>query len=209
MISKTYTSPSFVINLWTLLIRPLFDYSILHSKLYSQNKTKLFISKENQSLKKVLSLRKTTSNKIISEIMGYNPDKFAQELLDKSKYKWNQRLKYEEAQSLEKSYRIKTNPILISWHLIKSFNILFHKCEDHNQLISPFHLKYCHNIEKIPNISDLLFKGWIINNNIKMNQARKSRIKKKLNKFFVEQKNFYEQLIKIFSTKPTPDNLTY
>ena len=87
MIPKAAISPRFLINLWTLLIRPNFDYALCMLGFNHKYKGDKIVKASIGSLKKLLRLRITFPTKLIMGLMGYNPFEFARELTQNSRNK--------------------------------------------------------------------------------------------------------------------------
>ena len=83
-IPKKAVSPAFIINLWTLLVRPLFDYAILHAMLSKTKFYQEFLRTQRGSFKNVLGIRDSVETKVIEGLMGYSPLEFGQEMLEQA-----------------------------------------------------------------------------------------------------------------------------
>ena len=84
-------TPKFIINIWTLIIRPVFDYAFCLAKLKNKTGENLYIAEELQSFKKLMSLRRSTSNQLIRNLIGYDPEKLCQEIIRRADAKWSER----------------------------------------------------------------------------------------------------------------------
>ena len=69
IIPKKSITPRFLINIWTLIIRPIFDYALCLAKLKNKTGEKLYLTEELRSFKQLMSLRKTT-NEAIRDLIG-------------------------------------------------------------------------------------------------------------------------------------------
>ena len=49
-----------------------------------------------------------------------------------------------------------------TWNMFWYNNLLFSKCENHNTIITPNHIKNIHNITNPPNLSAILYEDYII-----------------------------------------------
>ena len=56
IIPKKSITPMFVINLWTLFIRPLFDYALVHFMVYDTNSLSEILQLQRQSFKRTLGI---------------------------------------------------------------------------------------------------------------------------------------------------------
>ena len=89
IIPRKTSNPAFIMNLWAVFIRPLFDYgSILCTISGKKLAEGTLLKRINGIFKRTAGLRKNTSNKIVSMCLGYFPLKFAQEKTRLSLEKW-------------------------------------------------------------------------------------------------------------------------
>ena len=149
MIPKKATNPSLQINLWTMFIRPLFDYaslSIITNEVeYIQN---ILLRKIYGSFKRTIGLRKNTSIQMIENMLGYSPLKLAEEKVVTSVKKWEAYCQNTPFPNVISNFRIYTSSIMLNWETIKSHNLLNLKCDIHkNERITVQHLRERHNIE--------------------------------------------------------------
>ena len=183
MIPKAAISPRFLINLWTLLIRPNFDYALCMLGFNPKYKGDKIVKASIGSLKKLLRLRITFPTKLIMGLMGYNPFEFARELTQNSRNKWQSRLTRQEMAPLKSNVsRIQASPILISWDLLRLYNRMFGKCPLDKEPLTRMHLELNHDI-KVPDIDVLMQKGFLIEKKLKYTK-RKGRIYKFIEYFF-------------------------
>ena len=69
MIPKKSITPRYLINIWTLIIRPIYDYAFCLAKLKNITGERKYMAEEMESFKKLMGLRKTTSNELIKDLI--------------------------------------------------------------------------------------------------------------------------------------------
>ena len=151
IIPKKYTTPNLISNLWTVLIRPIFDYAIIIASLKSERKLNTHVTKERARYKKMMGIRITKANSIFEMMMGYNPTVYAKELIEMAKEKWKNRINYQNS-SVEnkKDCKYNTNLLVISWNGLRTNNVLYQKCPHHPELLFNIeHLKNYHCVTLI------------------------------------------------------------
>ena len=197
IIPKQTITPKLLINLWTVLIRPLYDYAICHAKLSGGKKLEEYIAREVRSFEQTLGLRISTPSNLIMQMMGYDPKLFADHIIAVSHEKWTARTERKTIQTKYINYKIKTDPILLSWAVLKTSNLLWNHCEAHNCSISPLHIKQMHDTQFIePNIERLLKDGLQVKRRYQRTK-RRGKILKIVEKTYKRQQN---QLIRIVSS---------
>jgi len=121
IIPKNSVSPKFIINLWTLIIRPIFDYAICFAKLKNKTSFKKYIAQELSSFKQLMGMRSTVSNEIIKDMMTYDPEQFCQEVIRRAEIRWDERKIHRISQeecSTPIQYRRETSTLLLTWKMI-------------------------------------------------------------------------------------------
>ena len=198
IIPKRNVTPKFILNLWTLIIRPIFDYSICVATLL-QKKTEIkeFITAQGISLKKALGLKMNTQKIIIKDLMGYDTEEFANYLIRNARTKWQTRVIKSEAIRAEKTYKLKTNPLLLNWYTFKLHNILWKTCKPHNCFLTQQHILDFHKIDNLPNITKLLQEGFEINS--KIQEAMTKRGKSKLIKKILDTQNKHKLMYELIN----------
>jgi hypothetical protein len=176
VIPKRCVSPKLMINLWTLIIRPIFDYGVCFAHLLENSKIKWYITQIKKSFKRVMGIRVSTSDKDVKKLMGYDPAMFAAHQVRNAEVRWQER-KTRTTVPAENSneFRIAGSSILLSWPLLKINNMLFNKCQKHDCLNTPQHLKDVHGIQRIPSIEAVMDQGKEIDKRLKSTK-RKGRI---------------------------------
>ena len=180
IIPKNSITPRYLINLWTLIIRPIYDYAFCIAKLRNKTDEKQYMVAELQSFKKLMSLRNTTSNELIKDLIGYDPDKLASKIIRLAELRWNERngIVYQE-ENMEINYRRKTSNLLVTWNMLWCNNSFFSKCKTHNTVITPAHIRLLHGGENMTSLSEILKEGYEVNDKIKKNKSeRRGRILK-------------------------------
>jgi len=173
MIPKRCVTPKLLINLWSLIIRPVFDYSMNLALANGRSKLGWYLTQARKSFKKVLRLRKSTSNEIINALMGYDPRKFAEEQVRVAEEKWESRRRRASSEDDQRvGYRLPVSNVLVSWELLKMNNILFNKCKRHNCLITQAHLAEAHRIHLLPDILQVMREGWVIEKRLERTKRR-------------------------------------
>jgi hypothetical protein len=165
-----------MINLWTLIIRPIFDYGVCFAHLLENSKINWYITQIKKSFKRVLGIRKSTPDKVVEKLMGYDPALFASHQVRNAEVRWQER-KTKRTMPTENlnSFRIAGSSVLLSWPLLKINNMLFNKCQKHTCLTTPQHLKDAHGIQEIPSIEAIMDQGIEIDGRLK-NTKRKGRV---------------------------------
>jgi len=182
MIPKKTTTPRYLINLWTLIIRPVYDYAYCLAKLKNKTNEKKYLAEELRSFKKLMSLRITTSNELIKDLIGYEPNKLCSEIIRRAERRWNERKGITVATADHKSeekvqYRRETSNLLVTWDMLWCNNLLFSKCKQHKTSITPSHMQSSHGGKLPPNLSNTLKEGFELQQKIKnSNGKRKGRI---------------------------------
>ena len=202
-IPKKSITPKLLINLWTVLVRPNFDYGLSLVWFGLKSKQKRYYASILQSFKSLLNLRSTIANRTIIQLMGYDPNKFAEYIVNSSRIKWNNRINREVEEPVptpEASYGYKGDNILISWALLNSLNLMFHSCGKHpDQLITEDHLIEYHGLNKMPDIECLLQIGAKFALRLKT-RRRKKRIWKAISKLLEHQERYFNKLCDSIST---------
>ena len=202
MIPKKSITPRYLINIWTLIIRPIYDYAFCLAKLKNITGEKKYIAEEMQSFKKLMSLRKTTSNELIKDLIGYDPEKLCLENIRRAEQRWTERKSHVNQNNDETiKYRRQTSNTFITWNMLWHNNLLFSKCENHNTIITPNHIKNFHNITNLPNLSTILFEDYVLHEKIKKSKSkRKGRIYKIIQSRTQTQDKIAKDIIQLFNS---------
>jgi hypothetical protein len=178
VVPKKCVTPKLIINLWTLIIRPIFDYGMCFAQLLDNSKTDWYVTQIKKSFKRVVGIRMSTSDQIVKKLMGYDPILFAAHQIRNAEARWQER-KNRMAVSVEtrRDFRIAGNSILLSWPLLKMNNMLFNRCQKHDCLCTPQHLRDVHKIRDLPSIEAVLDQGIAIDRRLK-GTKRKGRVLK-------------------------------
>ena len=199
-IARETTTPYFVINLWTLFIRPLFDYAIIHALIYDTGYIETVLKKQRKSFKEVLKLKKSTNNSIVEGMMGYHPLELAKQFLEQAGDKWSARLHNLEFPLKNKSYKIDSDTILMNWDTIKCNNLMNSGCATHSGgILTPHHLRTMHNYDPEIDIPDLLQKGRDLHLILKCSTTPK-RKKQRIYAKIIELKKKHQEVVKILTS---------
>jgi len=193
IIPKKSITPRFLINLWTLIIRPVYDYAFCLANLKNQTGEKLYLAEEFQSFKKLMSLRKTTSNQLIRNLIGYDPEKLCLDIIRRADAKWNERKGVPSVTEQPIIYRRKTHNILLTWNALWYNNLLYSECKTHHTLNTAEHIKVFHVDKTPPTLSEILAEGYDVHNKIKNSQSKR---KGRLYKFIQQKIERNEKIIK-------------
>lgn len=197
IIPKNSVSPKFMINLWTLIIRPIFDYAICFAKLKNQTSFKKYIAQELSSFKQLMGMRSTVSNEIIKDMMTYDPEQFCQEIIRRAEIRWDERKIHrisQEEYSTPIQYRRETSTLLLTWKMIWGQNALFNICKTHQTLVTPQHLKSLHDLQKVPDLSQILREGFELQKRLDSSK-RKGRILRQIEIAINNYENIYIKII--------------
>ena len=140
----------------------------------------LYIAEELQSFKKLMSLRRSTSNQLIRNLIGYDPEKLCQEIIRRADAKWSERKGETNITEGPITYRRKSDNILITWNSLWYNNLLYSECKIHHTINTPEHIRAFHYNKIPPNINDILIEGYEVHEKIKKSE---SALKGKLYKF--------------------------
>ena len=193
IIPKKSITPRFLINIWTLIIRPVFDYAFCLAKLKNKTGEDFYLTEELKSFKQLMSLRKSTSDELIKNLIGYDPEKLCQDIIRRADAKWNQIKGIPSVIEAPINYRRQTNNILITWNTLTYNNILYSKCKIHKKTRNnPDHIK-THHLKSgfLPNISNILTEGYDVHEKIKNS---KSKRRGRLYKYVQQQIEKYEKI---------------
>jgi len=183
IIPKKSITSRYLVNLWTLIVRPIYDYAYCLAALKNKTGEKRYLTGEFQSFKKLMSLRATTSNELIRDLIGYDPEKLCSEIIRKAKVRWNMRkggiANREHGDKID--FRRETNSLLITWSMLWCNNFLYSKCKQHHTQITPSHIINEHGGKVLPNLSEILREGYEVSEKLKVSIGkRKSRILRKI-----------------------------
>ena len=86
-----------------------------------------------KSFKKLTSLRKTTSNELIKDLIRYDPEKLCLENIRRAEQRLTERKSHINQSNDEPiKYIRQTSHTFITWNMLWYNNLLFSKCENHN-----------------------------------------------------------------------------
>ena len=168
---KRSVTPKFIINLWTLIIRPVFDYSFCLAKLKNKSGEKSYL--ELQSIKKLMSFKKSTSNQLIKGLIGYDPKKLCEETIRRTDTKWIERKRMISVEMPPIDYRIRTDNLLITWNTLWYNNLLYSECKTHHVPNTPEHIRTLHSNYSLPNLMEILNEGYEVHNTVKKRDCKK------------------------------------
>ena len=132
-----------------------------------------------KSFKNLMSLRKSTSNDLIKNLIGYDPEKLCEEIIRRADTKWTERKGVPSVSQAPINYRIKSDNILITWNTLWYNNLMFSECRIHHTPNTPEHLKAFHYTKTRPSIMETLQEGYDVHEKIKNSQSiRKGRLYK-------------------------------
>jgi hypothetical protein len=199
IIPKKSVTPRFLINLWTLVIRPVFDYAFCLAKLKNKTGENLYLSEEMKSFKNLMSLRKSASNELIKHLIGYDPEIFCQEIIRRADTKWTERKGIPNVPEAPINYKIKSDNILITWNTLWYNNLMFSQCRTHHILNSPEHLKNFHYTKTPPSILEILQEGYVVHDKIKKSQSkRKGRLYKHIQEKIERNEKIFKEILDSF-----------
>ena len=127
--------------------------------------------------------------------MGYIPEKFASHTYNLSEKKWNLRKNNLPIYlfNVDKDYKLKTNPILISWSALKILNLLDTPCLEHEgKRLTLSHIKNDHKFNITLNIIDLLKEGYSIKEKLKEPKKNKEEIWRSIQNIINTQNKEFE-----------------
>jgi len=200
IIPKKSITPRFLINLWTLVIRPVFDYAFCLAKLKNKTGEKLYLAEELQSFKKLMSLRRSTSNLLIKNLIGYDPEKLCLEIIRKADSKWIERKGAQIPRETPINFRIKSDNILITWNTLWYNNLLYSACKLHHTVNTPDHIKALHYNDTPPNIMEMLQEGFEIHEKIKKSESkRRGRLYKHIQQKIEKHENIIKEILNSFN----------
>jgi hypothetical protein len=198
VIPKKSVTPKLLINLWSLIVRPIFDYAICIAQEEGTLKLETYIRLERSSLKTLLGLRCTTANTVVDVLMGYDSHKYAAWLSQNATAKWNYRCaRRREDPSNAIDYHMKASNLIITWPLLKMNNMLFHQCSQHETLLTPSHLLSEHEVQ-IPSIVDVATLGYGIEKKLKSKVAKdKGDTYELIDRTVENHRELYEKLFRL------------
>ena len=121
-----------------------------------------------------MRLRKTTSNQLIRNLIGYDPDKLCQDIIRRADAKWNHRKGVPSVVEVPINYRKTSDNILITWNTLWYNNFLYSECKTHHTINTLEHIKTYHlNNKTPPNIFDILAKGYDVHEKIKKSDSKR------------------------------------
>ncbi len=178
LLPKRSITPRFYIDLWTLVIRPVFDLAFCLAKMKNKTSERRYLTEELKSVKVLMGLRTTTSNELVKDLIGYNPDKLCSEIIRRAKNKWKKRKGgINDEPDVRSDYRRKTNNILLTWNMIWCNNLLFTRCKQHNEVATLTHIQNLHGGRGLVSLANILEEGHKIHRKIKQGAPkRKGRI---------------------------------
>jgi len=200
MIPKISVTPKLLINLWTLIVRPIFDYAICLAEIDGTLKIDAFLSKLRAAFKKLIRVRGTIANTTIDCLMGYNPREYARWMVHSATDKWNNRRDRRHGEApVIRPYKMEGSNLLISWPLLKLHNVLFLKCKEHDTFLSPTHLRDKHGIS-LPSITEVISRGAGIEKRIKEKvTTRKGRFFKVIDRIFTDHRDLYKSVCNLIA----------
>ncbi len=178
LLPKRSITPRFLIDLWTLVIRPVFDYAFCLAKMKNKTSERRYLTEELKSVKALMGLRTTTSSELVKNLIGYDPDKLCSEIIRRAINKWTKRKGGTlDEPNVRTDYRRKTSNILLTWSMIWCNNLLFTRCKQHNEVITLTHIQNLHGGRRLMSLSNMLQEGHKIHKKIEQGaQKRKGRI---------------------------------
>jgi len=198
IIPKTAITPKLLINLWTLIIRPVFDYALCLAELDGTQKILTYVTSLRKAFKKCMRLRNTTANYVVDSMMGYDPLSYARWLALSATEKWNNRRSRSHTELTFSQYRTIGSNILLSWPLLKTSNMLFHRCRQHDTLLTPTHLIKFHSIT-VPKIEEVVALGAVVEKKLReaKKRGRKGRVYGFIERIFLNHSNIYQNVCSI------------
>ena len=144
-----------------------------------------------------MSLKKTTSNELIRNLIGYDPDKLCQDIIRRADTKWNQRKGVPSAAEASINYRRKSDNILVTWNTLWYNNFLYSECKTHHTVNTPEHIRKDHITSNIPpNILDILAEGYDVHEKIKKsNSKRRGRLYKFVQQQIEKHEKIYKEIL--------------
>jgi hypothetical protein len=195
IIPKKSITPRFLINIWTLIIRPVYDYAFCLAKLKNKTCEAKYLSAEIQSFKKMMSLRISTSGEVIKNLIGYDPEKLCSEIIRRADAKWTERKAKDARCAIESpiAYRRKTDSILVTWNALWYNDLLYSNCKIHHSQNNPEHIRTFHSDKTPPTLSEILEEGYEVRKKIKNHDKKR---KGRLYKFIQQKIETFEKIYK-------------
>ncbi len=164
-----HISLDYRVNLWQVLIRPLFTPLALFSAYLSESRKLMLERKLKKSLKWFLGLTKNTPDEVLFYIVNIDFDKWGKYIRDKARAKWKGRINNEESDFHDK-FIISTNSKWLPREVSQFVNLQNAVCTECNYILNAEHYQK-HGIS-VPRIFELLEE---VNRNVDEERIKSGR----------------------------------